>query len=392
MGISERTNTIKLQNKILQTHFSKKDNVERSINFPVAELKRYDALTGLRAFAVTLVFIYHNRKYWKANLHPEIIRFLNEFHIGVSIFFVLSGFLIAYTYGARTIVNLKSYTHYIIIRLARILPLYWLILTAYYLDPDFGKQKFSALTYTLTHGLSNKFNLNAIAQAWSLSVEMCFYFLAPLLFIFTKKRIIYYFLAILILFTVFVAVGYLWYYVNGNSNQFLYPIDFILNSTIAGRSTEFIAGVLLANYIREKENNLFLKVRYKTLIGFAGMFLTIILIGWFQNENFKDGYDHPIGKIIFMTILPVFISFSIAGLIFEKTLFQRILSSKFLILLGNASYSFYLIHISYVNIRIRGVWLGPDRNFIILWLVSILLYLFFEKPIYLWIRKKVKYK
>jgi peptidoglycan/LPS O-acetylase OafA/YrhL len=93
-----------------------------------------------------------------------------------------------------------------------------------------------------------------------------------------------------------------------------------------------------------------------------------------------------------MTLLPFFISLSIVGLIFEKTAFQRFLSTKTLILLGNASYAFYLIHISYVNIRIREIWLGPDRNFIILWLVSIVLYLFFEKPIYQWIRKKVKKK
>ncbi len=52
-----------------------------------SQLKRFEALTGLRALAVTLVFIYHNRKYWRGDLHPEIMRFINEFHAGVSIFF-----------------------------------------------------------------------------------------------------------------------------------------------------------------------------------------------------------------------------------------------------------------------------------------------------------------
>lgn len=355
-------------------------------------MKRFDALTGLRALAVTFVFIYHNRKYWKANLPPEIIQFINEFHIGVSIFFVLSGFLIAYNYGNRTTINLKSYINYIIIRFARILPLYWLILTAYYVDSEFGKQHFSALTYTLTHGLSNKFNLNAISQAWSLSVEMCFYFLAPLLFIFSRKRLMYYLFTAVILFTIFVAIGQLWHYINGNPNQFFYPNNFILNATIAGRFNEFIAGVLLANFIRKEESNLILNMRYKTLIGFAGLFLTILLISCFQNNGFNHGYMHPFGRIIFMTLLPFFISLSILGLIFEKTAFQRFLSSKILILLGNASYAFYLIHISYVNIRLKQIWLGPDRNFILLWLVSVVLYLSYEKPIYHWIRKKVKQK
>jgi peptidoglycan/LPS O-acetylase OafA/YrhL len=377
-------------NKISPTQFSEKNILINSIPIANEKLKRYDALTGLRALAVTLVFIYHNLKYWKADLHPVIIRILNEFHTGVSIFFVLSGFLIAYTYGDRTIINLKSYTQYIIIRLARIIPLYWLILTAYYLDPNFGNQKFSALTYTLAHGFSNKFNLIAIAQSWSLSVEMSFYFLAPILFITCKKQISNYFFALITLFIGFVTIGYLWYFINGNPNQFFYPFSFILNSTIAGRATEFIAGILLANYIRQNNFNFLIHFRHKTMIGFAGFLFTIILLGWFQNENFYHGYENPIGKIIFMTILPFFISYGIAGLIFEKTLLQRFLSSKFLILLGNASYSFYLIHISYVNIKIRGVWIGPDRNFIILWTLSIFLYFYFEKPIYQWIRTKVK--
>jgi peptidoglycan/LPS O-acetylase OafA/YrhL len=361
-----------------------------SNNFSSIEKKRFDALTGLRALAVTLVFIYHNRKYWKADLPEGIIRFFNELHIGVSIFFVLSGFLIAYNYNNRTIVNIKSYFRYIIIRLARILPLYYLVLTAYYLDSKFGKQHFSILTYTLTHGLSNKHNLDAIAQTWSLSVEMCFYFLAPLLFLLPKKRLVYYILAAVILFAVFVTTGYLWHYLNGNPNQFFYPLSFILNSTIAGRSTEFIAGVLLANNISAENNNRFSKIKYNTLIGFAGIFLTIVVISMFQNETFKHGYEHPIGRIFFMIILPIFISFSIIGLIYEKTSLKRFLSSPLLVLLGNASYAFYLIHISYVNICIRNVWLGPDRNYIILWLLSILLYLFFEKPIYQLIRKKIK--
>ncbi len=361
-----------------------------SINTPNnLPLKRFEALTGLRALAVTLVFIYHNRKYWRGDLHPEIMRLINEFHVGVSIFFVLSGFLIAYNYGDKIMNSFKNYSKYIIIRMARILPLYWLILTAYYLDPKFGKMNFSALTYSLSNGLSNKFNLDAISQAWSLTVEMCFYFIAPIFFLFQRKRLIYYSLIALCLFAVFFAIGNFWFYANSNPNQFFYPLSFILNSTIAGRSTEFIAGILLAFVIKKEGKNFIAKMRHRTLIGFSGIFLTIYSIGFFQSETYHHGYEHPLGRLIFLTILPIFISICIGGLVYEKTRIQQILSSKLLILLGSASYAFYLIHISYVNIRIRELWLGPDRNFIILWLVSIILYLFFEKPIYQRIRKLV---
>jgi len=58
-----------------------------------------------------------------------------------------------------------------------------------------------------------------------------------------------------------------------------------------------------------------------------------------------------------------------------------------MILLGNASFVFYLIHISYANIRIRDYVLLPDRNFVLLWLISILIYLSIEKPIYQAVRR-----
>lgn len=109
------------------------------------------------------------------------LRLFNEFHIGVALFFVLSGFLIAYTYAEEPMRSGKAYVRYMLLRLARIMPLYWLVLTAFYLDPAFGKGQFSALTYSLFHGFSDKHNLVGIAQAWSLNVEMTFYFFAPLL-------------------------------------------------------------------------------------------------------------------------------------------------------------------------------------------------------------------
>ena len=59
-------------------------------------------------------------------------------------------------------------------------------------------------------------------------------------------------------------------------------------------------------------------------------------------------------------------------------------------LLGKASFAFYLIHISYVNIRIRQWTLLPDRNFALLWVVSILLYLLFEKPVNQVLRKWIR--
>jgi len=351
---------------------------------------RFDALTGFRALAATLVFIYHNRKYWRGDLHPELLRFVNEFHIGVALFFVLSGFLLAYTYGDKPMTSISAYTKYLVVRIARIFPLYWLILTFYYLDPKFGNGNFSALTYTLAHGFSNLWNLKGIAQAWSLSVEFTFYLLLPLLCFISNKRFIYLIASLFLIGVLFWVTGEIWYQINGNPMQFFRPIKFLLGSTFAGRWSEFLAGIILAKALRNKaEWFMFWQIPNKTAIGFLGIAITTYSIGFFQEDIFHHGTDQSVGYLLHMLILPIFIIFALAGLIDEKTFVGDFFSNKFLVLLGNASFAFYLIHISYVNVRLRWIWVGPDRNFVALWAFSIILYWFFEKPVYDFIRLKI---
>ncbi len=351
---------------------------------------RFDALTGFRCLAACLVFLYHNRKYWRDAVHPELLRLLNEFHIGVSLFFVLSGFLIAYTYAEEPLQSAKAYLKYYSIRFVRIMPLYWLILTAYYLDPDFGKMQFSWLTYSLFHGFSDKHNLDTIGQAWSLNIEMTFYLLAPLLCLLQKKHLLYLLSLLALLFLGTWAVGAYWHHINGNPNRWLYPLRFVATGTFAGRCMEFTAGMMLAYYMRNDKTALIKKLRFKTIIGFTGIFITVWCIGLFQSNAFTQGSDEPGGMLLQLLVLPFFVAIALAGLIYEETWLQKFFASGVLVLLGNASFAFYLIHISYVNIKVKQLFLLPDRNFIVLWLIAVILYLVVEKPVYNSYRKWIK--
>jgi peptidoglycan/LPS O-acetylase OafA/YrhL len=92
------------------------------------------------------------------------------------------------------------------------------------------------------------------------------------------------------------------------------------------------------------------------------------------------------------TLIPLFTVVWLYGLAKEQTIMSRLFSTRLFVLLGNASFAFYLVHISYVNLRIKQWKLFPDRNFVLLWLISIALYLLFEKPINEWVRKRVRKK
>jgi peptidoglycan/LPS O-acetylase OafA/YrhL len=351
---------------------------------------RFDALTGFRFLAATMVFVYHNRKYWRGNLHPEFLRLINEFNIGVSLFFVLSGFLITYTYGEKPMANIKAYTKYFLLRAARILPLYWLILSCYYIDKPYGNRLFSWQTYSLVHAFSSKHSLDAIAQAWSLNVEMVFYFFAPLLIFLKRKHILFLLGSLILLFLVTWVAGAYWHHLNGNPQKYFYPVSFLLGGSFPGRSTEFLAGILMAESFKNTNGSFFEKIPHKTFIGFSGILLTAYCVGLFEPDMYAQGTDIAAGRAIELLVLPVFVVIALAGLIQENNWFKKFLGSRFIVLLGNASFAFYLVHISYVSLKLRDYVLLPDRNFILLWIVSILLYLLFEKPVYDFFRKRLK--
>jgi peptidoglycan/LPS O-acetylase OafA/YrhL len=346
-----------------------------------ANIKRFDALTGARWLFASLVFVYHNRKYWRNDVNKYLLQLFNEMHIGVSLFFVLSGFLIAYKYNDPQNNN-HHYGRYIGLRMARILPLYWLILLVSYIDWGWPKTIYqTVLSFTLAHGFSNIHNLDGIAQAWSLTVELSFYIIAPLIFILWDKHVVKALLFLLLLLAVAVTTGIIWEKINGNKDQFLYPSGFVMHSTFFGRFPEFIAGVWLAGILHQQQKDPFVNIKYKTLTGFTGIFISLFLIGFFQPDIFHHGNDTVTGAVLQYAFIPLFAIIWMYGLIKEETYMSRFFAWKPMVLLGNASFAFYLVHISYVNLRLKDWKLFADRNYILLWLISIVLYLLFEKPV-----------
>ena len=338
-----------------------------------------------------MVFLYHFRKYWRSELPDPVLRFLNECHTGVSLFFVLSGFLIAYTYADKPLQSAKEYIKYVLVRFARIFPVYLLILSAKYIDTGFPSSQETILNYTLAKGFSDNYNLTGIPQSWSLTVELSFYLLAPFIYFLLRRNILKTFALLLLLAVVTVGAGYIWYQINGNPGKFFYNWFFVFNTTFMGRFIEFLAGMLLACFFSGTVRKpLVLLKKHNTLVGAMMMIACIFLISLFEKDIYTHGTDEPIGLLIRNILLPFITIVFFYGLIVEKTWLQKFLSLKGMLLLGNASYIFYLVHISYGYSVLEKWKVFPDRNFILLWLVSIVLYLLVEKPSYNLLKKLIR--
>jgi len=139
--------------------------------------EKYPSLTGIRAVGASVVFFDHFPMFPGSLIGINVMAF----------FYVLSGFLIVRIYFEQTEITGRWLSKYFINRYARIYPVYFLLLTiAVCLRHDFHPWLLIK-NYTLTHGLFYNYTDFIIQPSWSLTVEECFYFLAPLIMIIVKK-------------------------------------------------------------------------------------------------------------------------------------------------------------------------------------------------------------
>jgi peptidoglycan/LPS O-acetylase OafA/YrhL len=147
----------------------------------VSSPSSFPALTSLRFIAALLVFLFHFPP------HGAVFDIVaREGHVGVNIFFVLSGFLITLRYSEGLARGTVSIGDYFLRRAARILPLYYVVLAASVpFTHAAGLFSLARLPeWTLTQGLfRNGVGDLAVPTSWSLTVEECFYALAPILFL-----------------------------------------------------------------------------------------------------------------------------------------------------------------------------------------------------------------
>lgn len=345
------------------------------------------ALTGVRAIAAYMVFIHHYQPLPEKIIGKYSFNFLNEFHVGVTFFFVLSGFLIAYRYFDAKI----DFKKYIVNRIARIYPIYFFLTSLTFLafiysdHSHIGKDiLLYFLNISFAKGLFSDYKFSGIAQGWSLTVEEMFYITAPMIFLLIKKNKSFFFILPILL----ILIGFLLtaFFSNYKFYSFMSNNEFMLNYTFFGRCTEFLIGIGLALFIKKSTTDL-----SRFSFTYIGLFLLIISIFCLSllKGNSDFGIRHPLGKLINTFILPITgIAVFYYGLIKETTLISRFLASKPMMMLGKSSYIFYLIHIGLIQGILNKFTYNSMIIFVVINIISIILFHYVEKPLNDFIRNK----
>ena len=357
---------------------------------PAAPTPYYPALTGLRAVAALAVFGFHHRHLQglgSSGLGTALQAGLGELHIGVSIFFTLSGFLLTKRYAGRRF-DSAEWRRYLLHRAARIWPVYLLLVLATFAASYFTEGRLHpriwlgelAASLTLLKGFAEKWYLTGIAQAWSLTVEECFYLLAPLVFWlgwrYGPGR------AWPLLAVSLAALGLGFYAAVPALGSSL----FVLKATIFGRLPEFLVGAAFAWFTPRSGR------QWATAGGALGIVAVVGLLVGVQRATHAVSLDTYPGVLLNNWLLPLATGWLLHGLATEPTALARLLGTPLWQRLGRASYCFYLLHLGLLPNALKpllGAWLpaGPAlaASAAVLVLASLALHRCVEQPAHRWL-------
>lgn len=364
-----------------------------------AEDPRYfPQLTGVRAMAAFMVYLFHFNPFASKFFPPFVNSFFHEFHIGVNLFFVLSGFLICYRYYDSYLFNRKWFYGFTVRRVARIYPVYLLITTvtfiAFYFQNKFEFNSLIAqyiLNITFLRGFFEGLHFSGVVQGWSLTVEECFYFSAPLIFLFSKRMKLYVQPIMLLLTGIILVLIFRQIPFHG----FFGSMRFMLGYTFFGRCIEFYCGIYLALHYKKRQNN---SIENKnsnslyTILGMGSIILCMSVFAWVGEFSFASGNIKEVGLLINDLFMPFGIALFFWGLLTEHSLIRRVLSTPIFDLLGKSSYVFYLIHMGVIQQLVvhtipGSALIKKALAFVVLNILSILIYKLIESPMNKWIKK-----
>jgi|GEM_PF-1023976 len=301
-----------------------------------------DFITGIRAIAALAVVLIHSGGAGLREISSVANNFVDFCRNGVYIFFVISGFSVAYSYNKN-----PDFFMYLKRRLLRIIPLYyfWILLTCLTnLNSSYWLQQFNMSVdfyNILMHLMFISFLDYRIANTiigveWSIPIEVFWYLSIPLLTRILRSDI---FLVISIPISVayYIVIEYVFSnFITSNVSSDLMlhwsPLPYLLSFVLG-----FISFKIRNRVMAKIQSNLYISNLVLLIIA------SVIIIQLYIPSFIKLFYDEYVAVSI-MTFVLIICGNS-------KTLIYRVLFvNPIMLYLGSISYSIYLSHFPIVEL------------------------------------------
>ena len=304
-------------------------------------------IDGLRFLAIIPVLIQHMYERYQRNTPLHFAEnnekavtefFASRGFIGVYIFFIISGFILALPFAKHSFANGKkvSVGEYFYRRVTRLEPTYILWITLLFIVFVLhGNNSFTEglphylASITYTHGLIYHKWSPINPPTWTLEIEIQFYILAPILawlFFSIKNKIQRRIINVSAIFLIMIAQQYFKFYTNP------------YNLTILGHLHYFLAGFMLSDvYLCDWET--IKKSRWFDLI--AAIALIIVLTSWSWD------FEFPLRVIFVLSLFFLFYA------IFKSVKVNKFFTNGWITAIGGMCYTIYLIHLPMEEALVR---------------------------------------
>lgn len=337
-----------------------------------------DALTGVRFFAALAVFLFHYGAGFseRAGMPKPLITFLHNGNYGVSMFFVLSGFIMTYTYEGKLSTRIQLYDFFVA-RVARIYPVYLLVLVialpvlAKPIDAH-GVVAVLLMLQSWTPA-SSLFGYSWVMQAWTLSVEVFFYAIFPFVLASCRGLKLPGVAAGMILVGIPIIAFGLPTVTPGTPDIPLMPQGLDLPLPVL-RSFEFLFGMMLCKFLFAAPKTA--QALARGWITFLTAALIVAILSFSVNSQVT-------------AVATVLFGLLIIQLAAGKNGLVTTLSTQTMVLLGGASYALYLAQgpmREWVRALIPGNMLGSVVNPVLVILAAIAIFLYVEQPMRRYVR------
>ena len=340
------------------------------------------ALTSVRALAALYVALYHLVQPFQ--LWGPLTPFMSGGFTAVGFFFLLSGFILTYSNGLEYASGRADKRKFWIARFARVYPIYLLVmLWSGWIGRGIFHQRIHILAFVADLFMVQSWSIRTVSffnvPAWSLSVEAFFYLVFPFVVLRLRPRTMKHgMLMFTASYAVILAIGAVgWYFdpaaawsdvawVPGPHN-----LVFALRRYPLLHLPEFFCGIILGwMYLQTEVSRRFAQIAVWSSLAGLGLALAY-------------SWHMPFLMLHNGLLLPLF-ALLVIGLT-QPNIVSKVLSIAPMLLLGEASYSFYLIHFNFKEISLTE-WGWPTSianllpRLLILVPLCIALHLWVERP------------
>jgi peptidoglycan/LPS O-acetylase OafA/YrhL len=332
-------------------------------------LNRIPSLDGFRAISILLILFCHSRLAAGFPQSATLIDIARQSEVGVTVFFVISGFLITYLLldeeGKNGTISLKAfYTR----RAFRILPVYFLYVAFILVLRNF--ETMGLTQSNLIHVFTFTVNFDRqkdwfLGHFWSLSVEEQFYLFWPAMLLLFRRHLK---VALVVLIAYSCIVRVVAYKLPQFSTVAFAPFFAYSDAIFIGA----FGGILFFESPRLLKHQVF-----RSYLAQATA-LCLFLLFVYCTEHGKLGIIAlPFGN----TIISLSALFLIIAYIFPSDkIIYKMLNSKIFVHIGILSYSIYIWQEFFFLGEVKGFWRTFPYNILVIYLVSLVSYYLWEQP------------